>query len=392
MTSTVASTGYAVARRHLLAGLDGALESAARSAAALLPTVLCRPVPVVRLHGGGRSVLVAGEHPATAFVCRALLGAEVERESLQSVSPWRLPEVLPSLAGGVDLVIARTPRLLAERLFSDSWLRLPEAANARLRVPAAGVAVRWPDKAAYNVRRVRKGGFGWTVSADSSDFEQFFDTMLVPYVTLRHGDNAVVPSRQAMRRRFRRGGILWIERDGERVAGSVIEIAGDTLRQWALGARGGNEEWVRAGAFSALYVFGTEYARSMGLTWYDLGGGPPSPADGPMHHKLSWGAEICARPESRHDLVLHWPAGREDQAGFLAAAPLFVRDGSGLSLLLDAGGSDHVAALTRYYANRRLRRVYVLNAAANPAAGNGGFIRAIGSGWQGNPLNQVTCP
>lgn len=392
MTSTAVSTGYDVVRRQPLAGLDGALESALRSAMALVPALSGQRIPVVRLSGGGRSVLVAGEHPATAFVCRAVVGSEPAREMLRRVSPWRLPAVLQSLAGDVDLVIARAPRVLAERLYPETWLRLPEAVNARLRVPEPGAAVHWPRKASYNVCRVRKGGFDWQVSTRAADFDHFFDTMLVPYATARHGDNVLVPSRRAMHRRFRRGGILWIEQGGERTAGVLAEIDGDMLRLWALGTRGGSEEPARAGALSAAYIFALDYARSLGLRWCDLGGGPPSPTDGSMRHKLSWGAEVCTRPESRHDLLLHWPAGVGAGTEFLADTPLFVHDGGGLSPLTSGSGSDN-AVLARRYAPTGARRVCVLggDAADNGDAGPAGLpVARIADGWRGNPLYQST--
>ena len=231
-----------------------------------------------------------------------------------------------------------------------------------------------------DLRRVRRGQWSAEVSHRASDFAAFYREMYVPYVRNRHSANAHVQPARRLRRAFRRGGLLWLSRDGERRAGLLFEHRGGTLGAVALGTAGGDPgRELKEGAIAATYLHMFDYARAAGCADIDLRGSRPSLDDGITRYKRKWGAVVYDRPDVLTITLVHWHRMTPAVAEFLAHTSLVFRDGGGLSALAAAGPDERAGADSGRTWTRLgipgLRRMFVL--AATPAASNAGTAGSV---------------
>jgi hypothetical protein len=229
-----------------------------------------------------------------------------------------------------------------------------------------------PDRAALaspelrsEMRRLRRNPLHAEVSHSEADFEAFYDSMYLPFMRRRHGEFAFIQPRRGLRRVFAQGGLLWVRRGADRIAGGVFHQQGDVLRLSASAISDGDAALMRSGASAALYFHRIRLARACGCTRVDFGGSPPMLDDGLLRYKRKWGARLSADPESRSDYLVWWERPNEHVLDFLAHTPLIFRHDGELAAVtaLDPASADegrNVAERLRSSWMPGLRRLVVL--------------------------------
>ncbi len=322
----------------LLAQVPAAVEDRLRDAYSCLLPLRGIRVPVARLHGATRSsgrqasMLVAGAEHWSRYLPGRFFAETPRREALGHVALWRLPDLLRRLRGSADLTVVRLDRLSARLLFDGDYLRVPEWLGTRLRLPIDVAALaRRRNSVAEDVRKTRRSGMTADVSRDPADFATFYHRLFIPYMVARHGPDAYLTGFHRLQRSFRRGGIMWVLRDGVPVAGDLFEQRGGTLILHAIGVTGGDIAWRQRGAVSALYVHIIAHAQRSGCMMIDLRGARPSLADGLLRYKAKWGGELYNKRDGTHSWLVHWNRLDGAVAEFLAHSPLVFRTGETFS-------------------------------------------------------------
>jgi hypothetical protein len=240
--------------------------------------------------------------------------------------------VLRRLRPSADLTLAHIDRLSARLYFDDDYLTVPDWVGAWLPMPVdLGRLARTRNTVADDIRNTRCHWHTSEVAHAAVDFEMFYDRMYLPYAHNRHGMQAHVHGKYALRRAFRRGGIIRLIRDGSPLAGGLFERNGSTLVLLALGVVNGDVALLKQGAVAALYVHFFDYAREQGCTAIDLRGSRPSLLDGVLRYKRKWGATLYDKCDVLHTTLVHWNRLDDVVAEFLEHTPLIFRDGDGLS-------------------------------------------------------------
>ena len=151
------------------------------------------------------------------------------------------------------------------------------------------------------------------------------DTVYLPFVKTRFKDLAGIMPREKLLRYFRNGGIMWIMRDGERVAGELFARMGHELKSVSSGTVEGRQDLVEAGALSATYYFMTQWASAQNFTLLDWGGCDPTLASGVLTTKKRWGADLHCDPYQRFEILFAWSRFEPSIRQFLSHTPLIVR-------------------------------------------------------------------
>jgi len=243
----------------------------------------------------------------------------------------------------VDLMIIRVDRISARLFFGDDYLVVPESVGGRLSVPVDLKRLARQSKSVKNdMQRVRR--LTSSISHVVSDCDLFYHTMYLPFLRQRHGDFAVVRSEHQVRRAFRRGGILWVHREEERIAGAVFEVRDRVLHFVALGISGDRLDLVQRGALAALYIFLIQYAAAYGCLEIDCGGSGPILNDGLLRYKAKWGVRLT-RANVQHHYLVRWEAPNHVIRLFLRRLPLIFNSPRGGLCGLTAAWIDEAAEL-----------------------------------------------
>jgi hypothetical protein len=177
-----------------------------------------------------------------------------------------------------------------------------------------------------------------------------------------------VSARQRLQRSFRRGGLIWVQRDGERLAGVLFMRHRQTFYSLASGTANGELAPLRQGARAATYYAGIEYAHQHGCTEINYGGSRASLHDGVLRYKAKWGAALHDKPDNYFDFLVRWDSCNDVVAQFLAHTSLIFREHGGLSALHVLDDQHPGTPADAYKAHKSLwikglRKLYVVNTA-----------------------------
>jgi len=149
----------------------------------------------------------------------------------------------------------------------------------------------------------------------------------------RHGDATRSLDRStAYECVFRRGVLLFVTENGERVAGMLCRLDKREHMTFRLvGVRDGAAEHYRSGVFMAAYLFLLEWAAEAGVTRVDLSGCEPFLSKGIFQFKRKLHPEMVRPDNHFHDKRL-WLRVLRDSPGvrdFLVANPMVSESGGG---------------------------------------------------------------
>jgi hypothetical protein len=299
-----------------------------------------RRVPVVLLRGATNqsgqhgTMLVAGHDPWVSYLPNRFFVGEPQRELVGNVSPWELPALLDRLRASADLTIVRIDRLSAQKFPGKDYLAVPEWVGMRLGVPDdLDSLVRCNRSIREDMRLVRRHKLQPLVTEGEERFHQFYDSMYVPFSRARHGAMAFVKSRQDLRRRLRKGGILWVIRDNHPLAGILFERGNDTLDLQAIGMATGELPLNKRGIMAAIYYYSIAHARQLSCAEVDFRGARPSLHDGLLRYKRKWGTTLYDKTDMYYDLLVRWNGVNGVVRDFLSHTGLIFRDEGRLSAI-----------------------------------------------------------
>jgi hypothetical protein len=151
------------------------------------------------------------------------------------------------------------------------------------------------NKSVKNIlRKIEKKHYEVEISSDPLLFEEFYYKMYQPYINKRYGKCAIDMSYSRLKGQFFNGcEILFVLKESQRIAGTMICYRENETVLYELGVRNGDFHWVEQGAISALYLNAINHCRSKGIKKLSLGGSRPFFSDGVLSYKLTnWNMKI----------------------------------------------------------------------------------------------------
>jgi len=326
----------------------------------VLTCVGVRRIPIVLLRGptnpSGQNgtLLVAGHDPWVGYLPGRFFLHEPQRERIGNVFAWELPAVLHRLGAAADLTIVRADRLSAEKFLGKGYLAVPEWVGMRLAVPDdLDAFVHGNHSIREDMRLAHRHKLYPLVTKGEERFDEFYDSMYGPFSQARHGAMAIVKSRHDLRRRLRKGGILWVIRDNHPLAGMLFERKNGTLGMQAIGMATGELPLKKRGIMAALYYHCIAHARRLKCTEVDFRGARPSLHDGLFRYKRKWGNTLYDRADMYYDLLVRWNGLNAVVKEFLSHTGLIFREESRLSAIYtdesQSGQSLWIRGLHRLY-------------------------------------------
>ncbi len=176
-------------------------------------------------------------------------------------------------------------------------------------------------------RRIRKYSLTYELLAGKENFDYFVDKLYMPYITRRHGDEALIEDMNRLRELSPAPFLLAVRENGVIVAESLIRKSGEILYFMRLGLLDGNEEYLRHGTIGALYYFSILEGQKLGCRYLDVGGTRPFFTDGLTKYKLRLGAEFVDdySPSIEH-LWLGINENSSEANGFMTRNPFLSLD------------------------------------------------------------------
>jgi hypothetical protein len=281
---------------------------------------------------GGQEVRAVslGRRRRVGYVLEALVDGLDQVGMEVSAGGWA-PERLAR--EGFDLVAAEVHPWAASRFRRAGYWIVPEWVQWD-----AQIASFPPQRRSKSLRgelnRIRRGGFELEVIERPAPalWWSFVEEVAIPSALARFGSDAWLPSRAYLRSLGGRITLLFVRRDGERVAGVGVVPVRDQVWMAMLGTRDGDWRAGGAGISAAIYALTFEWARSNGYASIDAGRTHPSLADGLARYKAKFG--FRPRQDALSPLIaLRLDPAHSGLARSLSRSRLLSHDGSRLAEL-----------------------------------------------------------
>lgn len=228
-----------------------------------------------------------------------------------------------------DLSLLRLNRMYRGRARARGYLTVPAWVQASLDTRRSFDAIIEGERSGRNsrkrdVRQARKAGFYPVFARGPAEVRHFFEDWCVPFLEARFASAMVVPGTDWIRQLGRFCEVMWIERDGTRFGGAILERRGRALHGILFGLRDPAD--VREGVLSAGYCFMIERAAREGYDAFEFGGSRPVLSDGILRYKLKWGAVLTSSVVQWDYFAVGIDAGNEAARTLLTAHPLIAED------------------------------------------------------------------
>jgi len=312
---------------------------------------LFRPIPVYRLDGethagtAGR-MIVAGFSPFVDYLPERFFAKPPERTQLRNQTLMGLRDRMLMESEGADLVLTRADKLLASLIARRDFLQLPQSIACMLRVPPETSSLAASSHSLrVDLGLVRHRGFVMRRSEREEDVRLFYDSFYLPTVKHRHRNFAVPRSWSGVRSAARRGGLFWVEHQGEVVGGCVYCFRNGRIFAHSMGQRPAANGRPRPGVDAAIYYHLIETSRRLGFGEIDFGGCRPSLHDGVVRYKRKWGMAMIDNCGADHDLLLRWRQVTPAVESFIQHTSLIFRDGTEFAAVV-AGAPEEWSDLT----------------------------------------------
>lgn len=257
---------------------------------------LLRDLPRLSAHkliGEGWTIVFVGDTYSLARV-RHLFFAEreVEQQELGRFALWKLPRHAECWLGeGTDLVICEVSRIYPWHFRLPVTFRIPVWIRQVVVIPDPPEKLlvgKYQDGARFRVNRARRNGFDWRVSHMEAEFEHFYHRMYLPFVQGRHRDLAMITPYQQQYRKFRKGEVLFITRNGHAVAGSLGYVSGDTYHGVEYGILDNDSYLFQQGIGVLVIWYSVLRAHQKKCRFLDLGGSHAWCSNGVFEYKQRW--------------------------------------------------------------------------------------------------------
>jgi hypothetical protein len=293
-----------------------------------------RDISVERIRGradGSREpfeALVADKTTTVDYLLRRLFTDRLEHAECLQVSRKSLRQNLRD-RNNSDLTIIRGDSR-GDHGAADYW-RIPDSVTSMIDLDPETADTKLDYGNSDSLRRIKKHRLTATISHNWRELSDFVQNAYVPHIRSRFGDLARPHSELVIARAFKSGGLLWVEQDGVRLAGTVFSTSGRIIRSRVAAPATDPKLAARVHAVSSTKKFLIDYAIERGYKCFDLGRSRPCLLDGVLRHKKRWGARLIDSPGERMEFHMSWPAFTPAIANWLVTTPLVVRDRGGLA-------------------------------------------------------------
>lgn len=206
---------------------------------------------------------------------------------------WQLKRLIKS--SNLDLVISEISRISLNHFQTNGGYIIPEWVEMRINIdrPFDELCRESVSEFARVARRIRKYNLSYEMLSDDESFNYFYNRMYLPYISKRHGEEALIEDLNIFWKSSPSPILIFIRENGIVVGGSLIKKNGDTLKGIRLGLLDGNDEYMRHGVIGAIYYFCVIEGQKMGCNYLDIGGSRPFLNDGLTKYKLGLSAEFA---------------------------------------------------------------------------------------------------
>jgi len=245
------------------------------------------------------SVTYVGNCPQYPAWTYALFGRHIEPELVTDIT--MLQVMFGGGQGDDDFFVYPSNRVTAPFFSIIGWYSVPRFINCRIDLNNSLSNIFSGGGAKKEIKVVENKNYTFDMLSVDGSFEEFYYEMLLPTISVRHKERAVISSFEVLREVMNHGFLLGVFSEGKWLGACMLVRESSTVLRFANGGyRAGDSELLKNSILSALQIEMVTFAKKNGFRWLDNGVCNSFPTDGSLHYKMKWGAGYSA-PKIEYD-------------------------------------------------------------------------------------------
>lgn len=247
----------------------------------------------VEIHSGEKiNILYTGVRLNKNYFASIVFDSNFTEEYLGYGHLWHLMPHPAKEATDCSMVIIEGLKAVGNLWLKSGYSYIPGWINGNVYLHEDISAIIKNRSARSDINRIKRNQLTYEVSGEVADFNQFYYDMYLPFVQARHGKSAIIHTYEDLCKRFRKGFLILIKKDGETIAGSLISRNKAYGRLGYIGIKNGENKYVQDGAIIALYYYPLTFLHKLGCRKINVGATRAFLQDRILHYKKKWGYQV----------------------------------------------------------------------------------------------------
>lgn len=274
------------------------------------------------------------------FICQ-LYGHVPDRKVIGNCLSIHVKKRFEKYYTASDVIMIETNRLLLTKLLRDGFFPIPEwveferpvIKDEKLRYSGATKSLK------SDLSRIKKTRYCISVSNNLSDFDNFYETMYLPFVKQRYGENGILKSRTRLKRDFLSGFLMFVCDAEKPIAGAIVLPEKYVVRETTIGIAYGSGSALRSGVTGILDYHIHEWAANHGKKVMNVGHTRALPTDGVFFNKRKWMMRVVPDQDGVNNIAVKFNGTARKASSLIHPFPFIFQTKTGLTLLcsLDQG-------------------------------------------------------
>jgi hypothetical protein len=290
---------------------------------------------LVKNTGEPMTAVLAGKEWDVQQFC-SIAYSQIQRTlPIGEIMPFQIQAFTESMTRIADLIVICSRMPLAQGFQKHGYFVLPTLSfKLDLHGSIEDLQKNMSRRRRRDIRKIKSFDYSYFISRnDDESFDFFYWNMYLPFAGLRFGKAASIRKYAEAKALYQNnGGIIFVEKDKNPVAGILFQKRGKTVYAISYGIHEcGKERHDLSGQAALLCLI--EWAKGNFIEYLDYGLCLPFLKDGIFTYKKEWGMSVCKRPELLV-LAVKLCSANSACASFLQSNPFIALDGNALKGLV----------------------------------------------------------
>lgn len=241
------------------------------------------------------TVLFIGDEKIFPYLSSILFLNDPKIEKSFSLFIWNIKKKIDRNNLSIDAIFIKNDRFYSHYFEKQGYIVIPEWISTTLDVsePLEKIYEKFSKSIKEDIRKIKKYGYSYEISQDSSKLEMFYYKMYLPYISWKYGIFIKYANFYSIKHIFEQGGkILFIKRDNEYFFGGLFLKKKDMIQATYAGVMDGKFDCIKQGVIAGSYYYLIKYAKKIGVKSINFGSCRPFKNDGLYSYKRKWGIKI----------------------------------------------------------------------------------------------------
>jgi len=243
------------------------------------------------------SIAYAGTEINRNYLIKLAYDNSFNEKYLGRVWLWKIFSVVKEKSPNCSLMVIAVDKLLWRLLTKRTYFNVPFWVSSSADISVDSSLLQ-KSQIMSDIRKIRKNKLSFEITQDLSHLDNFYHNMYRPYVAAAHGNRASIRAYDHMKREFKNGELLLIRKENQYIAGTLLVYKKMQAGPRFFGVKDGNFDYVKKGAFGAMYYFLIRRLKEKGYKRVDFGFSRPFLKDGVLRYKRKrGGSQISCSPQ-----------------------------------------------------------------------------------------------